>query len=221
VEGCVAHICRCCQVMDAKGFHGLSCKYCAGRLPRHAALNEVVMRALRSAGIPSVLEPVGVDIGDDKRPDGITVFPCSNGRSLCWDATCVDTYAQEYVNNSAVTPGEAVKSAEAAKTSQICNVGNSTQFRTYCIRDHGSLRNNNRHASFRDRPTYNAGHLRSERDSMVRAEIGIAVRRCNAFSILTGVKLRYDETRHSSELEGEPRHRQVVDGHHHERWPEP
>ena len=69
--------------MDSLGLHGLSCKLSAGRHPRHSALNDVVKRYLRSAGVPSVLEPVGVDRGDGKRPDGITVAPFSRGKSLC------------------------------------------------------------------------------------------------------------------------------------------
>ena len=69
--------------MDSLGLHGLSCKFSAGRHPRHSAPNYVVKRSLRGAGVPSILEPVGVDSGDGKRPDGIAVFPFSRGKSLC------------------------------------------------------------------------------------------------------------------------------------------
>ena len=48
-EVCQPHTCRCRKTMDALGLHGLSCKYSAGRHPRHAALNECVRRALQSA----------------------------------------------------------------------------------------------------------------------------------------------------------------------------
>ena len=40
-----------------------------------------------------MLEPSGLDRGDGKRPDGITVNPYSRGRCLIWDATCVNTFA--------------------------------------------------------------------------------------------------------------------------------
>ena len=56
-------------------------------------MNDVVKRALQKAGLPSVLEPPGLDRGDGSRPDGITVFPFSGGKSLVWDCTCVDTFA--------------------------------------------------------------------------------------------------------------------------------
>ena len=104
---------------------GLSYKYSAGRLPRHAALNECVRRALQSAGVPSLLEPVGIDRGDGKRPDGITIFPFSEGKCLCWDATCVDTYAATHVNGSAVSPGSGCSRGRGRKAAQVCGIGSS------------------------------------------------------------------------------------------------
>ena len=79
--------------MDTFGIHTLSCRFSAGRIPLHSALNDVVRRGLSAAGIPSKLEPSGLDRGDGKRPDGITVYPYSRGRCLIWDAMCFDTYA--------------------------------------------------------------------------------------------------------------------------------
>ena len=58
---CEPHKCRCGGQMDALGLHGLSCRYSAGRHPRHAALNDAVQRALQKVGLPSLLEPVGFD----------------------------------------------------------------------------------------------------------------------------------------------------------------
>ena len=72
---CIPLSCRCGGRMDSRGLHGLSCKYSAGRFPRHSAMNDVIKRALQKAGLPSVLEPPGLDRGDGSRPDGITVFP--------------------------------------------------------------------------------------------------------------------------------------------------
>ena len=62
---CIPHSCHCDGRMDSRGFPGLSCKYRAGRFPRHSAMNDVVKRALQKAGLPSVLEPRGLDRGDD------------------------------------------------------------------------------------------------------------------------------------------------------------
>ena len=42
-------------------YHGLFCKYSAGHFTRHSAMNDVIKRALQKAGLPSVLEPPGLD----------------------------------------------------------------------------------------------------------------------------------------------------------------
>ena len=113
---CEPHACRLCNhPVERLGHHALSCKKSAGRFPRHAQLNDLVKRSLSAAGIPSVLEPVGLDRGDGKRPDGLTTFPFTSGKCLAWDATCTDTYADSVVVSSALNPGTAARAAEARK----------------------------------------------------------------------------------------------------------
>ena len=89
---CAPHEYRCGAIVDRYGLHPLSCRFSAGRLPRHSALNDIIKPALSSAGFNAVLEPVGLDRGDGKRPDGMTVFPFSMGKCLIWDCTCVDFF---------------------------------------------------------------------------------------------------------------------------------
>ena len=125
---CQSHTCRCGKKIEALGLHPLSCRVSAGRFPRHAALNDVVKRSLQSAGLPSILEPTGLDRGDGKRPDGMTIFPYSKGRSLVWDATCVDTFASTNIINSAVNPSSAAETAEEAKRLKYRVLGDRYQF---------------------------------------------------------------------------------------------
>ena len=66
---CHHHKCLCGRNVDSFGRHGLSCKFQAGRHPRHSQLNEIVQRALNLAGYPSRLEPTGLSRKDGKRPD--------------------------------------------------------------------------------------------------------------------------------------------------------
>jgi len=133
------------------------------------------------------------------------------------DATCVDTYAESHVNNSAVTSEEAAKSAEERKRSKYATLGTRYTFEPIALETTGVYGTT-------------TGTLLSEigrsvtqvtgdpRETLwLEQRIGLAVQRGNAYSILTWVKRRYDETRHSSQLE--PRRRQVDDGHHHERSP--
>lgn len=76
------HRCRCGELSDAFGYHSLSCHRNPGRLPRHAALNYVVYRALTASGVVATLEPLGLERGDGRRPNGITVFPFRQGKML-------------------------------------------------------------------------------------------------------------------------------------------
>ena len=115
--------CRCSDVyVDHLGLHPLSCRYSAGRAPRHAHLNDIIKRALTTAGLPSVLEPEGLARRDNRRPDGMTVFPFRNGKALVWDATCVDTYASTHVNHCALQAGHAANNAERNKNIKYQNL---------------------------------------------------------------------------------------------------
>ena len=109
------HKCRCGAIVDRYGLHPLSCRFSAGRLPRHSALNDIIKRALSSAGFNAVLEPIGLDRGDGKRPDGMTVFPFSRGKCLIWDCACVDSFPPSALALTATEPGSASRSAEVRK----------------------------------------------------------------------------------------------------------
>ena len=50
---CEPHKCRCGRQVNSLGHHGLSCLKSAGRIPRHANLNDIIKRSLNAAGIPS------------------------------------------------------------------------------------------------------------------------------------------------------------------------
>ena len=78
-------------------------------------MKEIILRALRSAGLPSTREPNGVLRTDGKRPDGMTLIPWKNGRSLLFDYTCADTYAKSYITKSSESAGAVAKMAEERK----------------------------------------------------------------------------------------------------------
>ena len=89
---CTPHVCHQCGArVDEFAHHGLSCKRGGGKHHRHAAINDVLHRALSSAGIPSTLEPSNLQRSDGKRPDGLTMIPWAGGRPLVWDSTVVDS----------------------------------------------------------------------------------------------------------------------------------
>ena len=80
----------CCQ---SDGLHQLSCSFSALVFLRHAVINKIIKRSLDTAGFHSILEQVGLDRGDDGRHDGVTSFPFNGGKTLAWDATCIDSFS--------------------------------------------------------------------------------------------------------------------------------
>ena len=75
-------------------------------------MNDIIKRAHDAASTHSVQEPVGLDRGDGRRPDDITVFPFLQGKSLMRDATCSDTIAPSLITASSAFPGSAAAAAE-------------------------------------------------------------------------------------------------------------
>ena len=53
---CEPHVCSCGANVNTPGLHNLACIFRAGRLARHAKLNDVVEKALQTAGVPFLLE---------------------------------------------------------------------------------------------------------------------------------------------------------------------
>ena len=71
----VPHQCRCGSQVHAHGLHSFVCKRAPGRSGRHHALNDLIARALASAGTPVTKAPQGLLRSDGKRPDGLTLIP--------------------------------------------------------------------------------------------------------------------------------------------------
>ena len=66
--------------------------------------------------MPSTLEPKGLCRRDDKRPDGLTLFSWSQGKSTVWDYTCHDTVCQSYIAGTSREARKAAEEAEQAKS---------------------------------------------------------------------------------------------------------
>ena len=113
---CRPHTCHHCGVqVDGTATHGLSCKWSEGHHQRHAAVNDIIHRALSAAHLPSRLEPTGLSRSDGKRPDGVTLVPRRSGRLLVWDATCPDTFAPSHLPSATREAGTVAALAERNK----------------------------------------------------------------------------------------------------------
>lgn len=112
---CQPHKCSCGAEVTSKGYHGLSCRQSAGRWSRHHSANDVISRALGTAGVPTLKEPPGCSKSDGKRPDGLTLILWARGKSLVWDFTCRDTFAPSYLSSTSARVGSAALAAEDKK----------------------------------------------------------------------------------------------------------
>ena len=112
---CHPHTCLCGEWVNQLGRHGLSCTLAKGTSSRHAHANDIIRRAMGSAQVPAVKEPPGLVRSDMKQPDGLTLFPWSNGRCLVWDFTCWDTLCKSYVSETSEEAGKAAVKAEDRK----------------------------------------------------------------------------------------------------------
>ena len=82
------------------------------------SINEVVRRALAVGGVEAILEPPGLVMENDRRPDGMTLVPWTRGISLVWDVTCIDTLAASHLTLSTVRAGAAAEEAEEKKSAK-------------------------------------------------------------------------------------------------------
>lgn len=106
---CHPHVCRCGADVLEDGVHGLSCTKNLTKYPRHSVMNNIIQRSLSSINVPTTLEPPGLSRTDGKRPDGLTLIPWLRGKPLIWDATCLDTLANSYVNKTSIRAGAAAE----------------------------------------------------------------------------------------------------------------
>ena len=125
--------------METFGTHPLSCRFSAGRISRHSAQSYVVRRGLSAAGTPSKLEPSGLDRGDGKRPDGITVYPYSRGRCLIWDATCVITFASSNLIRAALAAGSVADAAEVRNIAKYAELGRRFILQPVAVETSGAM----------------------------------------------------------------------------------
>ena len=80
---------------------------------------------------------MGITRSDGRRPDGVSVMPAKNGRSLVLDATCPDTFAPSHVTLAAREAGLVASQAEKAKTQKYALLGSSHYFVPIAIKTSG------------------------------------------------------------------------------------
>ncbi|XP_075975622.1 uncharacterized protein LOC142976226 [Anticarsia gemmatalis] len=182
---CVSpHRCHCGVLVDNLGHHGLSCSRSAGRISRHCSLNDIIRRALVTAGVPAVLEPNGLARDDGKRPDGMSLLPWKMGRPLVWDATCVDTLAPSHLPSTSICSGAAAAAAESLKRRKYANLIGDCIFEPFGVETMGSWGPSAKKIFF-DISRRIISTTRDQRAGLYLGQrISIAIQRGNAASLL-------------------------------------
>ena len=188
---CSPHQCQCCgEEVDVMGRHGLSCRRSEGRHHRHAAMNDIIHRALTSAHVPARLKPPGLMRSDGKRPDGASIVPWKSGKLLVWDATCADTFAPSYRSFAAHAVGEVTARSEALKQIKYSELSHTHEFVPVAIETSGVFGESTYRfvKELGRRLRQHTGEVKSTTYLIQR--LSIAVQRGNAISILGSSKTR-------------------------------
>ena len=136
---CLAHQCRCGATVQSDSLHPLSCRFSAGRFPRHSAIKNIIKRSLDAAGLHSILEPVGLDWGDGKRPDGVMSFPFKGGKALAWDAICTDSFSTSNIYSTILNHGSASSAAKDLKRKKYFQLAADFEFVPMAVETSGII----------------------------------------------------------------------------------
>jgi hypothetical protein len=133
------YTCKCGTVARSDGQHAMICPRVKARFQRHNNCNEVIQKGLKSAGVMSTLEPVGLLRQDGRRPDGLTLTPWVRGRTVAWDFTCISRLASSN-RQLAMLPGpNAANEAEARKRRHYADLPSTVIFQPIGVENLGGI----------------------------------------------------------------------------------
>ena len=120
---------------------------------------------------------------DNKRPDGKTLIPWHQGRSLAWDVTCVDTFTESHISQTSVAASAAANKAERLKREKYFSLGPNYHFVPFGVETLGSWGDDVKDlpAQIGKRIAERTGEPRSL--EFLRQRIGIEIQRGNAISV--------------------------------------
>ena len=129
-----------------------------------------------------------INRGDGKRPDGVTVFPFDQGKYLCWDATCINTFAESSVNESAIEAGSAAAKAENTKRAKYPDLVRRFKFEPIAIETSGVFGPSTSTiiSAIGKRISEKTGEKRET--WWLKQRLNIAIQKGNALSIISSVK---------------------------------
>ena len=76
---------------------------------------------------------------DGRRPDGLTLVPCSLGKTVAWDVTCVSRMASSNIRYGILPGANAATEAEYRKRSHYADLPSSVRFKPIAIETLGGI----------------------------------------------------------------------------------
>ena len=123
------HTCKCGYVAATDGRHALVCPKIKHRFIRHSNGNMIIKDSIKSLGISSTLEPIGLLRKDGRRPGGHTLMPWQRGRTLAWDFTCISRLANSYLRMGVLPGANAASEAEVRKRNHYSDLPSTVIFK--------------------------------------------------------------------------------------------
>ena len=84
-------------------------------------------------------EPTGLFRSDGKRPDGLTLVPWQNGKSLCWNVTVICPLADSYTSGAAHEAGATAEVAATRKEAKYAGITGRYLFEPIAVETLGPL----------------------------------------------------------------------------------
>ena len=164
------------------GNHALLCPQIKSRFARHQMGNVAIRDSVKSACIPSTLEPVGLLRNNGPRPGGVTISPWVRGKSLAWDFTCVHRLAASHLPLPPTKdPSSLTKLKQGRGPTTVISLEHIFSARRR--RDTGRARRNNMDSIERPRKANCNADARQKHFPRLRQHLSIAVERGNAACI--------------------------------------
>ena len=123
------HTCKCGYCAASDGRHALVCPKIKHRFIRHSNGNMIIKDSIKSLGISSTLEPIGLLRKDGRRPDGHTLMPWQRGRTLAWDFTCISRLANSNLRMGVLPGANAASEAEVRKRNHYSDLPSTVIFK--------------------------------------------------------------------------------------------
>jgi hypothetical protein len=87
--------------------------------------------------MPVTKEPNGLDLANNKRPDGLTLLPWKGGRPLTWDVTVTFPLADSYIEG--YVAGSAAERAATSKRDKYTSLPGTLSFEPIAFESTGAI----------------------------------------------------------------------------------